>query len=110
MSLDPKSNYTNIDIDGAGGGLIYFGVAAKLIMNGKISCNGMKGKQISDILYGGGGSGGSIKIMSKTFTGIGLIQARGGDSSENGLSGEGAGGIIDVTVLDADEIVDFDFG
>lgn len=49
--------------------------------------------------YGGGGSGGSVKIIATNFKGKGSISAKGGDSSQDGTSGEGAGGIIDINII-----------
>ena len=51
--------------------------------------------------YGGGGSGGSVKLMAMNFLGSGSITSRGGDSSPDGASGEGAGGIIDISTVNS---------
>ena len=63
---------------------------------------------LSDNYYGGGGSGGSVKIMTTNFLGTGNITSRGGDSSPDGASGEGAGGIIDINTVNSNQIVNKD--
>jgi len=56
---------------------------------------------VSANYYGGGGSGGSVKLMAMNFLGSGSITSRGGDSSPDGASGEGAGGIIDISTVNS---------
>lgn len=73
-----------------------------MVLEGLIQCDGKKGGLITDspyAIYGGGGSGGTVKILSTNFMGSGNISALGGDSSEDGSAGEGAGGIIDIKII-----------
>ncbi|EAR89270.2 transmembrane protein, putative (macronuclear) [Tetrahymena thermophila SB210] len=97
-NLDPTYFNYYTDLSGAGGGLIFIGAAQNLRLDGEVESNGKEGGKQSQIYYGGGGSGGSIKIIANNFIGSGSIKAKGGNSPD-GLSGEGAGGIIDINIL-----------
>ncbi len=46
--------------------------------------------------YSSGGSGGKILLFFENLSGNGTISVKGGNSHESGISGEGAGGIINV--------------
>ncbi|QQS61126.1 MAG: fibronectin type III domain-containing protein [Candidatus Moraniibacteriota bacterium] len=63
-----------------GGGSVIFTVTEEIVINGLISANGAKDSC-------GGGSGGTINILSKIFSGSGAISSNGG-----GISYGGAGG------------------
>jgi hypothetical protein len=69
-----------------GGGAIQLMTAGLLLLNGTISANGLQNYT--------GGSGGSIWIITGTFTGSGFIEARGGYCS--GINGGGGGGRVRV--------------
>ncbi|KAL4496239.1 hypothetical protein ABPG72_012976 [Tetrahymena utriculariae] len=97
-NLDPAYFNYYTDLSGAGGGLIFIGAAQNLQLDGQVESNGKEGDNQSQIYYGGGGSGGSIKIITNNFMGLGSLKAKGGNSPD-GLSGEGAGGIIDINIL-----------
>lgn len=73
---------------GPGGGAIRLNILGGLILNGKMSAQGMAGV----VPGAGGGSGGSIWLTVGTLGGAGLISANGGDG--NGLGGGGGGGRI----------------
>ncbi|KAL4446639.1 hypothetical protein ABPG74_005577 [Tetrahymena malaccensis] len=97
-NLDPTYFNYYTDLSGAGGGLVFIGAAQNLQLDGQVESDGKEGGQQNGQFYGGGGSGGSIKIITNNFMGSGSLKARGGNSPD-GLSGEGAGGIIDVNIL-----------
>jgi len=84
---------------GAGGGAIKIEVENNLTLNGIISVNGENGSYSNwGPSYSGGGSGGSIYIITNNLIGSGLIRANGGDSGKNSYygGGGGAGGRIVV--------------
>ncbi|MFB6115951.1 MAG: hypothetical protein ABEK10_00420, partial [Candidatus Nanosalina sp.] len=68
-----------------GGGAVYIDASNDLVVNGDITANGQSGTA--------GGSGGSILLKAGDFSGMGLLQADGGDG--NSRAG-GAGGRIAV--------------
>jgi hypothetical protein len=77
---------------GDGGGIIRIQATGSVIVNGRISANGLDGKR-----YAGPGAGGSIWITCKTFAGgKGTIEAKGGTVPPNigGDNGGGGGGRI----------------
>ena len=82
-------------IGGAGGGLIQLDVAGWAIVDGLISAGG--GSNPGDA-FGGGGSGGGIRLRCASISGAGKITAHGGagmtDSSNRG--GGGGGGRVAV--------------
>ncbi|MDP2941530.1 MAG: PxKF domain-containing protein [Candidatus Omnitrophota bacterium] len=78
-------------LEGVGGGAIRLTIADTLTVNGSISANGHHANQAS-IVQDGGGSGGSIYIIAKTFNGVGSITANGGKSSPTGGGAAGGGG------------------
>jgi len=71
-----------------GGGAIKINVSDKLTLDGMISSNGSDGQNT------GGGSGGSVYIITNEFTGIGSISADGGGDAN--IGGAGGGGRIAV--------------
>jgi hypothetical protein len=91
---------------GNGGGAIWFEVSNTLIVNGRISANGKSGSYgrcysctgyyCTYIPYcaSGGGSGGSVYIVTKKIEGSGTIRANGGNggASEGVYYGGGGGG------------------
>jgi hypothetical protein len=70
-------DYLGIGPGSAGGGTIHLSVTGTLIVNGKISANGMAG--LGD--GAGGGSGGSVWINAKMLAGAGTISANGGKAT-----------------------------
>jgi hypothetical protein len=79
---------------GNGGGAIQLNISDSLIIDGKISANGNDAThQYYAGFHGGGGSGGSVYIITKNLSGSGKIQSNGGVGL--GItSGAGAGGRI----------------
>lgn len=79
--------------NGAGIILIY---ANNVSVSGSISATGYNGiKNVYNSAYGGGGAGGSVKIMGGTLTlGSSLITATGGTGDVGGVYGHGGNGII----------------
>jgi alpha-tubulin suppressor-like RCC1 family protein len=78
---------------GYGGGLLFLDVENILIVNGTISSNG--GEPEEGIFgAGGGGSGGSVYLISKEFKGSGTITANGGTGGSDEVGGCGGGGRI----------------
>ena len=87
----PGSGGGYINAGGWGGGLIWVRASGDVRMDGTATADG----QMGGGGYVGGGSGGSIWIESKTFTGSGVLSARGGDSGGT-RGGAGGGGRIAV--------------
>jgi|GEM_PF-2845683 len=89
---------------GTGGGAIKLNVSDTLINNGEISSTGANGASLPvlAVSYGGagGGSGGSIWIVTDTLSGSGNIKANGGSGSIGGgphnHGGGGSGGRISI--------------
>ena len=79
---------------GAGGGVLTLDVTGNLIVNGRVSANGVSGG-----INAGGGAGGSI-LVSKGIglSGSGIISANGGAGSDSS-GGGGGGGRIAVTTV-----------
>ncbi len=76
---------------GAGGGAIRITATGSVVVNGKISANGLDG-QASGATSGGGGAGGSVWIEADSLSGSGLIEARGGSAADVQYQGGGGGG------------------
>lgn len=77
---------------GAGGGALRMTVSGQLILEGRISANGLN--TVSN--WSGGGAGGSLYLTLNQFSGSGLISANGGTGHlPNG--GGGGGGRIAIT-------------
>lgn len=67
---------------GAGGGAILIACSGTLQINGSILSNGGAGHdEYSTGNDSGGGSGGGIRLVADTFTGSGLVEARGGSGT-----------------------------
>ena len=99
-------NQTTV-VKGADGGGAYRIVANdSIVVNGEMSANGAIGKDYERIvnISSGGGSGGSIWILTPVLSGSGTIQANGGDSH---YGGSGGGGRIAVEVTDIDPGITF---
>ncbi|MBZ0166576.1 MAG: hypothetical protein K8I00_07185, partial [Candidatus Omnitrophica bacterium] len=79
-----------IPTGGYGGGRIQLNVSDTLTVNGTLSANG--GIPHSSGIQNGGGSGGSIYVLTESFTGSGAITANGGKSGPVAGSGAGGGG------------------
>jgi hypothetical protein len=60
---------------GGGGGAILIASSSSIQVNGSIKSNGGNGHN-----SGGGGSGGGIRFVAPRFEGVGIIDARGGNS------------------------------
>ncbi|MGE0267302.1 MAG: hypothetical protein AB7S78_02425 [Candidatus Omnitrophota bacterium] len=75
---------------GAGGGRIQLNIADTLTINGILSAKG--GMGLPQGSQSGGGSGGSIFVITEKFTGSGTITANGGNSQATGGSAAGGGG------------------
>lgn len=76
-----------------GGGQIRIEASGNMVVNGVVSANGVPS---GDTIYAGGGSGGSIYLQVKTFSGAatGRLWAKGANSG--GWSGSGGGGRIAI--------------
>lgn len=74
---------------GEGGGAIQLFVGGRLIVDGKLSANGM----VSMDDNGGGGAGGSIWVQTLALAGSGMITAAGADGELFGGGGGGGGRI-----------------
>jgi hypothetical protein len=73
---------------GLGGGVINFNIPGRLILDGRISANGLPGLGNN----AGGGGGGSIQLSARTIRGTGTISANGGNGF--GPGGGGGGGAV----------------
>lgn len=82
------NDYVN---SGPGGGAIKLNIANLLTLDGAVSANG----QTNIGIYGGGGSGGSVWIITKNITGTGTVTAIGGNGYTT--AGGGGGGRISIT-------------
>ncbi len=78
---------------GSGGGLVRLEVPEGLVnLDGQLLANGGNGSLNSGD-YGGGGSGGGIYVLCKTFTGVnGILSATGGKGNTLNSGGGGGGG------------------
>jgi hypothetical protein len=77
----------NCDAGSYGGGMIAIFAKQKITLNGTISANGFNGVGCS-----GGGSGGSISVITDTLTGVGVITTNGGNGGTCPWPGGGGGG------------------
>ena len=77
---------------GAGGGSLVLKVGSRFIVDGIITVSGGNAATASNA---GGGSGGSIHVITHNYRGFGLMDVRGGASGGT-LSGSGAGGRMAV--------------
>lgn len=95
--LAPGSGGANPDRSRSGGGAVRIQAFGEVSIHGTVNVDGGD----HAIRHGSGGSGGSIYISCRTFTGSssGLLTARGGNASSEG--GAGGGGRIAV-VYDGD--------
>gem|GEM_PF-6366148 len=94
---------------GYGGGAIFINVSDTLIVNGSIIANGETPYSDGDSYVPGGGSGGSIWIITKNFIGNGTITAKGGDrGSGPNEGGGGSGGRIAIYYVNKDFYGDID--
>ncbi|MBN2361473.1 MAG: PKD domain-containing protein [Deltaproteobacteria bacterium] len=89
---------------GNGGGLIRIS-AAVLAHNGQITANGLNPDPGGCGGQGGGGAGGSVVLSLGTWTGAGVLLARGGSSDRGG----GAGGLINVSYASKSHTGSVDF-
>jgi hypothetical protein len=78
-------------VGGAGGGRITLVVGGTLRVDGGVTANGADGVHERS----GGGSGGSVWLSAKTFTGTGVLSANGG-AGEPAQGGGGGGGRISL--------------
>ena len=75
---------------GAGGGIVRLEINGSLILYGAINADGLDG-----LPRGGGGSGGSIYVITESISGTGTISADGGDwSPDHYYAGGGSGGRV----------------
>jgi len=79
---------------GAGGGAIKISTDGELVINGTLTANGSN----ATCEHGGGGSGGSIYLISRLFSGAGSISAHGGSVPTNDAprGGGGSGGLVAI--------------
>ncbi|EAR93114.2 transmembrane protein, putative (macronuclear) [Tetrahymena thermophila SB210] len=95
---DANKRFYGLGQEGAGGGMIFIYTSKEAYIDGYLESNGAS----LQILNGSGGSGGAILIKATKIHGQGKISAQGGASDQYGLSGEGAGGIINMYQLNWD--------
>ena len=78
---------------GAGGGVVYINVTGTLNVSGSINASGSNtaNTSCSGSYSGGGGSGGSVWLISNTFAGNGTISANGGNAGGSTSYGGGGG-------------------
>ncbi|MCD6459956.1 hypothetical protein J7L67_04735 [bacterium] len=91
-------------LGGSGGGIVNLNVAGTLTINGTIKSNGQKGQA-----YGGGGAGGSVRLVTDILTGTGSIETNGGarySASTSYRSGGGSGGRIAVYTTSSNAIAE----
>ena len=68
------------------------------LQKSEILANGMPGEPYGNAPGSGGGSGGSIKILTRNIVGDSKIEAKGGDGSFGG-GGGGSGGRLVISYL-----------
>ncbi|MBW7954128.1 Ig-like domain-containing protein, partial [Candidatus Dojkabacteria bacterium] len=78
-------------LGGNGGGSIRIKASEYLVINGQITANGAQGLAQGNS-SGGGGAGGSIWIEAESFSGNGIVEAKGGSAQEVTYQGGGGGG------------------
>ncbi len=92
------STYNNSYGNGSpGGGAVYLNIAGTLTLNGTIRANGADVTSGSSTRCGGGGSGGSVKLVADTISGTetgAMIEAKGGNRYSNYYGGGGGGGRV----------------
>lgn len=92
-------------IGGAGGGAVKIVAAGSVTLNGTLAANGNVATGWASCWGGSGGAGGSIWIVSTSFSGNGNLQAYGEVGSGNGcgspLGPSGGGGRISVQTVSA---------
>lgn len=79
-----------LNVGGSGGGLLTVFVLDTLWLDGEIRADGQPAINPT----GGGGSGGTVRIIAKKIKGFGNITANGGDQFASGTGGGGSGGRI----------------
>lgn len=91
---------------GAGGGHLAI-AAARILLDGSITADGVNGTAYSSYYGGGGGSGGSIHLSAQNLIGAGVITADGGGGASTSYStgGGGSGGRILLDIASRDERV-----
>ncbi|NLE68371.1 MAG: hypothetical protein GX608_13210, partial [Lentisphaerae bacterium] len=75
-------------VGGNAGGLVHVEATGAITLDGKIFVNGLSGDS-----YCGGGSGGGVLLVCRTFSGNGSIYAKGGHYSNANCGGGGGGRI-----------------
>ncbi|KAL4442577.1 hypothetical protein ABPG74_006979 [Tetrahymena malaccensis] len=95
---DANKRFYGLGQQGAGGGMIFIYTSKEAQVDGKLESNGSS----LEMYNGSGGSGGAILIKATKIHGQGQISAQGGASDNEGLAGEGAGGIINMYQLNWD--------
>lgn len=88
--LGSGSNLSVVTV--SGGGLVKLNVAGTLNLTGSISANGSDGQQYGAFNAGGGGSGGTVKIVAGLLMGNGVVSANGGNTIVGGAGYWGGGG------------------
>lgn len=84
---------------GNGGGVVHLELTGTLTQNGKITANGGDGNYVATGRVSGGGSGGSIYIVTAGIAGSGTFESKGGDGADGTAEdgGGGSGGRIAIT-------------
>lgn len=90
-----------VDNRGSGGGYLNLQSEGELSLMGDVRADGDNGYSNDELgVFNGAGGGGAILLSAANITGSGSVSARGGNSDDHGYSGEGGGGIIQITVYD----------
>ena len=93
---------SNSGTGGKGGGSVKLAISGDVVNNGAITANGENG-----LVYGSGGSGGSVWIEANNISGEGLIEADGGDGTTQQSPppvGAGGGGRIALYYQDRNQL------
>ena len=81
---------------GRGGGTLVIAASEHIVIDGEVRAEGghVSGVALDDcdLLNGGGGSGGHIKLSGLMVKGSGFVSARGGNGGPGGMGGGGGGG------------------
>ena len=103
MLAGSGAGFYSYGFGGNGGGVVYVTAQGDILVNGRVSANGAQGVGADEdwnwkySAWQPSGSGGSVYLYGKTFSGTGVIQANGGDGrqlilSDTGLQAVGRGG------------------
>lgn len=81
-----------------GGGIVKLAVGGALTVDGTVATRGFGYALWGEAVRGGAGSGGSINLTAASLSGVGTIDANGGN---NGVYGPGSGGRVKIALTGA---------